>query len=379
MLEAIVKGLYGLIAGFANLHWSNPIMIAVGLFLLYLGIKKDFEPLLLVPIGFGAILVNIPLTGLMDEGGFLKIIYDAGIATELFPLLIFVGIGAMTDFGPLLENPKIFLLGAAGQFGIFLTLALALALGFTKLEAVSIGIIGACDGPTGFYVTSKYAPPLLGAVSVAAYSYMSLVPVFQPPIMRWLTTKEERMINMGMVRKSASKTTKIIFPLVVTGMGGLIAPKGLPLLGTIMLGNLMKECGAVSRLAKASENEIANVVTLLLGISIGATMDGRAFLKFQTLLILALGFLAICLDTACGVMFGKAMKIATGGKVNPPIGAAGISAYPMSARVVQKEGKKYDKKNFLLMHAMGANTGGQVGSVLAAAVMLSALKGMGVI
>jgi sodium ion-translocating decarboxylase beta subunit len=365
LVEAITKGLYGLIAGFANLHWSNPVMIIVGLVLLYLGIKKDFEPLLLVPIGFGCILVNIPLTGLMEEGGFLKIIYDAGVITEVFPLLIFVGIGAMTDFGPLLENPKIFLLGAAGQFGIFLTLALALALDFTKLEAVSIGIIGACDGPTAIYVTSQYAPHLLGAVSVAAYSYMSLVPVFQPPIMRLLTSKEERMINMGTVKKSASKTTKILFPLVVTVIGGLIAPKGLPLLGTIMLGNLMKEC--------------ANIVTLLLGISIGATMDGRNFLKTDTLIILALGFLAICLDTACGVLFGKLMKVLTGGKVNPLIGAAGISAYPMSARVVQKEGQKYDKKNYLLMHAMGANTGGQVGSVMAAAVMLSILKGMGII
>src|SRR4030043_39552 len=265
MLDAIVGGLNGLVSGFTNLHWSNPIMIAVGLLLLYLGIKKDFEPLLLVPIGFGAILVNIPLTGLMDEGGFLRIIYDAGFMTEIFPLLIFVGIGAMTDFGPLLENPKIFLLGAAGQFGIFLTLALALVLGFTKLESISIGIIGACDGPTGFYVTSKYAPPLLGAVSVAAYSYMSLVPVIQPPIMKFLTTEEERKINMGMVRKSVSKTTKILFPLVVTVIGGLIAPRGLPLLGRIMLGNLMKESGAVSRLTNASENEIANLVTLLLG------------------------------------------------------------------------------------------------------------------
>lgn len=379
MLEAIGSGLYGLAAGFTNLHWSNPIMIIVGIFLLYLGIKKDFEPLLLVPIGFGCILVNIPLAGLMEEEGFLKIIYDAGIITELFPLLIFVGIGAMTDFGPLLENPKIFLLGAAGQFGIFLTLALALALGFTKLEAVSIGIIGACDGPTAIYVTSKYAPHLLGAVSVAAYSYMSLVPVIQPPIMRLFTSKEERLINMGAVKKSVSKTTKIVFPLVVTVIGGLIAPKGLPLLGTIMLGNLMKECGVVSRLAKASENEIANIVTLLLGISIGATMDGKVFLTPQTLIILALGFLAICLDTACGVMFGKLMKVLTGGRVNPLIGAAGISAYPMSARVVQKEGQKYNPKNYLLMHAMGANTGGQVGSVMAAAVMLSVLKGMGVI
>jgi oxaloacetate decarboxylase beta subunit len=379
MLDAIQGGLNGLIAGFANLHWSNPIMIMVGCLLLYLGIKKDFEPLLLVPIGFGAILVNIPLAGLMEEEGFLRIIYDAGIMTELFPLLIFVGIGAMTDFGPLLENPKIFLLGAAGQFGIFLTLVLALALGFSKLDSVAIGIIGACDGPTAIYVTSKYAPHLLGAVSVAAYSYMSLVPVIQPPIMKFLTSKEERVINMGTIKKSVSKTTKILFPLIVTVIGGLIAPKGLPLLGTIMLGNLMKESGAVSRLTKASENEIANIVTLLLGISIGATMDGRIFLKPQTLIILALGFLAICLDTACGVLFGKVMKVLTGGKVNPLIGAAGISAYPMSARVVQREGQKYSPKNYLLMHAMGANTGGQVGSVMAAAVMLSVLKGMGVI
>jgi carboxybiotin decarboxylase len=379
MWEAIAGGIHGLIAGFANLHWSNPIMIGVGCLLLYLGIKKDFEPLLLVPIGFGAILVNIPLAGLMEKEGFLRIIYDMGIMTELFPLLIFVGIGAMTDFGPLLEDPKIFLLGAAGQFGIFLTLALALALGFPQKDAVAIGIIGACDGPTAIYVTSKYAPHLLGAVSVAAYSYMSLVPVIQPPIMKLLTSKEERVINMGTVKRSVSKTTKILFPLVVTVIGGLIAPMGLPLLGTIMLGNLMKESGAVSRLTKASENEIANIVTLLLGISIGATMDGRVFLNPQTLIILALGFLAICLDTACGVLFGKLMKVMTGGKINPLIGAAGISAYPMSARVVQREGQKYNPKNYLLMHAMGANTGGQVGSVMAAAVMLSVLKGIGII
>ncbi len=379
MLEAIGSGLSGLVAGFLHMHWSNPIMIVVGLVLLYLGIKKDIEPVLLVPIGFGCILVNIPFAGLMEKDGFLRIIYEAGILTELFPLFIFVGIGAMTDFGPLLENPKIFLLGAAGQFGIFLTLALALALGFTKLQAVSIGIIGACDGPTAIYVTSLYAPELLGAVSVAAYCYMSLVPIIQPPIMRALTTKEERVINMGSVKKSASKTTKLLFPLVVTIIGGLIAPKGLALLGTIMLGNFMKECGVVSRLTKASENEIANIVTLLLGISIGATMDGKVFLTSQTLIILVLGFFAICLDTACGILFGKLLKVVTGGKVNPLIGAAGISAYPMSARVVQKEGQKYDKKNYLLMHAMGANTGGQVGSVLAAAVMLSVLKGLGVV
>ncbi len=379
MLETIGKGLYGLVDGFANLHWTNGVMIVVGLILLYLAIKKDIEPVLLVPIGFGCILVNIPLAGLMDEGGFLKIIYDAGVITEVFPLLIFVGIGAMTDFGPLMENPKIFLLGAAGQFGIFLTLALALILGFTQKESVSIGIIGACDGPTAIYVSSQYAPHLLGAISVAAYSYMSLVPIIQPPIMRWLTTEKERAINMGTVKKTVSKTTKLLFPLVVTIVGGLIAPKGLILLGTVMLGNFMRECGVVSRLTRASENEIANIVTLLLGIAIGATMNGRVFITSQTLMVLALGFIAICLDTACGVIFGKILKVVTGGKVNPLIGAAGISAYPMSARVVQKEGQKYNKKNYLLMHAMGANTGGQVGSVLAAAVMLSILRGLGVI
>ena len=379
MIETIGKALYGLIDGFANLHWSNPVMIVVGLVLLYLAIKKDIEPVLLVPIGFGCILVNIPLAGLMDEGGFLRIIYDSGVITEVFPLLIFVGIGAMTDFGPLMENPKIFLLGAAGQFGIFLTLALALILGFTQKESVAIGIIGACDGPTAIYVSSQYAPHLLGAISVAAYSYMSLVPIIQPPIMRALTTKEERVINMGIVRKSVSKTTKLLFPLVVTIVGGLIAPKGLILLGTVMLGNFMRECGVVSRLTRASENEIANIVTLLLGIAIGATMNGKVFITPQTLMVLALGFVAICLDTACGVLFGKILKVITGGKVNPLIGAAGISAYPMSARVVQKEGQKYNRKNYLLMHAMGANTGGQVGSVLAAAVMLSILRGLGVI
>ena len=379
MLEAIGSGFYGLIAGFTHLHWSNPIMIAVGCLLLYLGIKKGFEPLLLVPIGFGCILVNIPLTGLMEEEGFLKILYDAGILTELFPLLIFVGIGSMCDFGPLMENPKIFLLGAPGNFGIFLVLALALALGFTKLEAVSIGTIGACDGPPAVYVTSRLAPHLLGPVTVAAYSYMCLVPLFQPFIMKLLTSKKERMIKMGVVKKTVSKTTKLLFPLVVTLIGGIIAPAGLPLLGTIMLGNFMKECGVVSRLTKASENEIANVVTLLLGISVGATMDGKVFLTPQTLILFGLGFLAICLDTACGVLFAKLMMVLTGGKVNPLIGAAGISAYPMSARVVQREGQKYNPKNYLLMHAMGANTGGQVGSVMAVAVMLSVLKGMGVI
>lgn len=381
MFEAIVNGLSGLTASFAHLHWSNPVMIAVGCLFLYLGIKKDVEPLLLVPIGFGAIITNIPLADLMGDEGFLRVIYNMGVANELFPLLIFIGIGAMTDFGPLLENPKIFMLGAAGQFGIFLTIGLALLFGFDKLDAVAIGVIGACDGPTAIYVSSKFAPHLLGAVSVAAYSYMSLVPIIQPPIMKFLTTEKERQINMSELTTTtpASKTTKIVFPIVVTIFGGLIAPKGLPLLATIMLGNLMKESGVVGRLSKASENEIANVVTLFLGISIGATMEGRAFLTPTTLMILAFGFVAICLDTACGVLFGKLMNVMTGGKINPLIGAAGISAYPMAARIVQKEGLKYNKYNFLLMHAVGANTGGQCGSVMAAAIMLSVLQGMGII
>jgi carboxybiotin decarboxylase len=379
MENAIIGGISGLAAGFLGLEWSNIVMIAIGCILLYLGIKKDCEPLLLVPIGFGAILVNIPLSGLMEEGGFLRTIYDMGVITEVFPLLIFVGIGAMTDFGPVLENPYTFLLGAAGQFGIFLTLLLALALGFPYKDAVTIGIIGACDGPTVIYVASQYAQHLLGPVSVAAYSYMSLVPVLQPPIMKMLTSEKERTTVMKTHKKTVSKTTKMLFPIVITVIGGLIAPKGLPLLATIMLGNLLKESGVVPRLTNAAQNEIANIVTLLLGISIGATMSGPVFVQPTTLIILLLGFVAICLDTVCGVLFGKLLYAVTGGKVNPLIGAAGISAFPMSARVVQKEGQKYNKKNYLLMHAMGANAGGQVGSVMAAAVMLSVLKGMGII
>jgi sodium ion-translocating decarboxylase beta subunit len=368
MVEAILNGLGGLTVGFQMLatDWRNTVMLFVGFGLLYLGIKKDCEPLLLVPIGFGCILANIPLSDVMGSEGFIRTLYDAGIGSELFPLLIFVGIGAMTDFGPVLAQPSTFLLGAAGQFGIFITLLLALALGFPQLDAVAIGIIGACDGPTAIYVTSKYAPHLLGAVSVAAYSYMSLVPILQPPIMRLLTTKKERMTVMKAVAKPVSKTTKLLFPLVITILGGIIAPKGLPLLGTIMLGNLMRESGVVSRLTKASENEIANVVTLFLGLCIGATMVGSAFVKTETLIILALGLVAICLDTVCGVLMGKVMRVATGGKVNPLIGAAGISAFPMAARVVQREGQKWNKKSYLLMHAMGANAGGQVGSVIAA-------------
>jgi oxaloacetate decarboxylase beta subunit len=382
MIDSIFAGLSGLAAGVVylfTLGLPNVVMLGVGGTLLYLGAKKGVEPLLLIPIGFGCVLVNIPLSELGGEGGLLKIFYQMGVANEVFPLLIFVAIGAMTDFGPLLENPRILMFGAAGQLGIFLTLMIALALGFPALEAVSIAIIGACDGPTAIYVTSQYAPHLLGPVSVAAYSYMALVPIIMPPIMRALTTEKERTIRMVTVKKSVSQTTKVLFPLVVIVVGGLIAPKGLPLVGTIMLGNFMRESGAVARLTKASENEIANVVTLFLGLAIGGTMEGHAFLKPTTLAIFGMGFLAISLDVAAGVLFGKLVCALSGGKINPLIGAAGISAYPMAARVVQNEGLRYNKKNHLLMHAAGANTGGQIGSVVAAAMMLSVLKGMGLI
>ncbi|HEY2989215.1 MAG TPA: sodium ion-translocating decarboxylase subunit beta [Candidatus Binatia bacterium] len=379
MESAIVSGLQGLFEGVANLGAGHAIMLVIGSLLLYLGISKGYEPLLLVPIGFGAILVNIPLAGLMDNDGFLRFFYDNGVLTEVFPLLIFIGIGAMTDFQPLMENPKIILLGAAGQFGIFLTLLLALAIGFDKLDAVAVAVIGACDGPTAIYVSSKFAPHLLGAVSIAAYSYMSLVPLIQPPIMRLLTTDKERKIVMGIVKQPVSKTTKIVFPVVVTIAASILAPKGTPLIGTLMLGNLLRESGVVARLKSAAENEIANIVTLLLGLSIGATMEADKFLRGETLLVLALGLIAIGLDTAVGVLFGKLMCLMTRGKINPLIGAAGISAFPMAARVVQVEGQKYNKKSYLLMHAMSANAGGQVGSVIAAAVMLSVLKGMGIV
>ncbi|MBI4482097.1 MAG: sodium ion-translocating decarboxylase subunit beta [Acidobacteria bacterium] len=377
MWDATLSALRGLLLGITDLTLAHLVMILIGCLLLYLGIRRGFEPLLLVPIGFGAILVNIPGAGLMEEGGLLRTLYEAGILTELFPLLIFIGIGAMTDFGPLLENPKILLLGAAGQFGIFLTLLLALGLGFTPRESVAIGIIGACDGPTAIYVSSQFALHLLGPISVAAYSYMSLVPLIQPPLMRLLTTRQEKRVVMTSTKRSVSGNTKLLFPMVVTLFTALIAPLGTPLMGMVMLGNLMKESGVVGRLTKASQDEIANIVTLLLGLSIGATMEADKFLRVQTLLILFLGFVAISLDTVMGVLFGKLMCLATRGKINPLIGAAGISAFPMSARVVQAEGQRYNKKNYLLMHAMGANTGGQIGSVMAAAIMLSVVKGLG--
>lgn len=380
MASAILSGVLGLLDGALHLGLGQVVMMIIAAVLLYLGIRKGFEPLLLVPIGFGAILVNIPQAELMAEGGTLRFFYDFGIQTEIFPVLIFIGIGAMTDFGPLFSNPKIIMLGAAGQFGIFLTLLLALALGFSKLDAVAIAVIGACDGPTAIYVSSRYAPHLLGAVSVAAYSYMSLVPLIQPPIMRVLTTAREKRIVMGMVQQTpVSRTTRILFPVVVTVVASIIAPLGTPLIGMLMLGNLLRECGVVERLRLASENEIANIVTLLLGLSIGGTMAAERFLRVETLMVLSLGLVAIGLDTVMGVLFGKLMCLCTRGRINPLIGAAGISAFPMAARVAQNEGQRHNRKNHLLMHAMSANAGGQIGSVIAAAIMLSVLRGMGII
>ncbi len=358
-----------------HLTWQSLVMMMVGGILIYLAVAKDYEPVLLLPIGFGAILTNLPLTGIAESGGMLGILYKAGIQTELFPLLIFIGVGAMTDFGPLLENPRMALLGAAGQFGIFGTLMLALVLGFNLNESASIGIIGAIDGPTAIYVSTKLAPHLLGPIAVAAYSYMSLVPIIQPPIMRLLTTDAERTVRLPYTEKHTSRTVRILFPIVVTVLISLLAPVASPLIAALMFGNLMRESGVVERLSQSAQNEIANVTTIFLGLVIGSTMTGQSFIQTDTLLILGMGLLAFVLDTAGGVLFGKLLYVLSNHKFNPLIGAAGISAFPMSARIVQRMGQEYDFENFLLMHAMGANTAGQLGSVVAGGVVLALLSG----
>ncbi len=365
-----------LLQGVAGVTPQSLVMIGVALVLLWLAIAKDYEPLLLLPIGAGCILANLPLSPLVAEDGMLRVLYDMGIRNELFPLLIFIGIGALTDFGPLLENPRMVLLGAAGQFGIFLTLLLALAIGFSRPEAASIGIIGAIDGPTSIYVSGILAPHLLGPITVAAYSYMSLVPIIMPPIMRALTTEKERQIRMPYSQRTISRRTRILFPIVVTVLVGTLVPFATPLIGMLMLGNLMKESGAVERLTKASSQEIANVVTLFLGLAIGSTMVGTEFLKPSTLAILVLGIVAFGVDTAAGILFAKLLNVLSGGRVNPLVGAAGISAFPMAARVVQRVAQEEDFENFLLMHAMGANAAGQIASVVAGGVLL-ALMGAG--
>lgn len=368
--------------GFGQISWANLLMLAVGGLLIYLAIVKEYEPVLLIPIGAGAILANIPgagmgldlraiLAGEQIEGVFLPL-YKAGIETELFPLLLFIGIGAMTDFGPLLSNPRMVLVGAAGQFGIFLVLLLALATGmFTLNEAASIGIIGAIDGPTSIFVASKLAPHLIAPIAVAAYTYMSLVPIIQPPIMRLLTTRRERRVRMPYTARVVTRRERVLFPIFVTLLTGLIAPQASPLIGFLMFGNLMRESGVVDRLAKSAGNELASITTIFLGITIGATMVGESFANVQTLIILALGILAFALDTAAGVLFGKLLYLLTRGRFNPLIGAAGISAFPMAARVVNKIGLEEDYDNFLLMHAMGANAAGQVASVIAGGIVLA--------
>jgi sodium ion-translocating decarboxylase beta subunit len=379
-MDVFLDTLNSLGQGFLNLTWQSAVMILIGCVLLYLGIGRKIEPLLLIPIGAGVVLGNLPLAGLsaQDEGGVINLLYISGILTEIFPILLFLGLGAMIDFGPMLANPVVLIFGAAGQFGIFLTLLLALSLGFARQEAVSIAIIGACDGPTAIYVTSKFARALLPAVSIAAYSYMALVPIIQPPIMRAMTTKKERATLMPPGEKQVSQRVKILFPIIAAIVTILIAPMGAPLMGMLMLGNLLRESGVVARLVDVSQNTIANVVTLLLGLCIGASMLGGNFLTWDTILVFLLGFLAISLDTVTGMLLGKLMRVISKGKINPLLGAAGTSAFPMSARVVQKEGQKANPRNFLLFYAVGANTGGQIGSVMAAAVMLAIMSGMGI-
>ncbi len=359
--------------GFSNFTLGSLVMIIVGGILVTLAVVKEYEPVLLLPIGFGCILANL---GMSNDHGMFQVLYNAGIKTELFPLLIFVGVGAMIDFRPLLALPQMALLGAAGQFGIYGTLLLAVLLGFPLNEAASIGVIGAIDGPTAIFVTTRLAPELLGPVAVAAYSYMSLIPIIQPPIMRLMTTRKERLIRMEYTARPISKLAVIAFPIVVTIIISLIAPDAAPLIATLMLGNLLKESGVVDRLSKAAQNEIINITTLFLGLTIGSTMTANSFLNEKTLMILGLGLLAFVLDTVAGLLFGKLMSFLTHGKVNPLIGACGISAFPMAGRLSAKMAQDEDFENFILMHAMGSNTAGQLGSVIAGGLLLALVAGL---
>lgn len=362
--------------GIAGLTWGSVAMLATGLVLIYLAIVHKFEPLLLLPIGFGAMLANIPLTGLNESGGLLYYVYEVGVSTGVFPLLIFLGVGAMTDFSALLANPRMLLLGAAAQFGIFATLIGAIALNmvpgvdFTIQQAAAISIIGGADGPTAIYLSSQLAPELLGAIAVAAYSYMALVPILQPPVMRLLTTQKEREIRMTQL-KPVSKKARIMFPLTVLLLTALLLPTAAPLVGMFCLGNLMRESAVVDRLTKAVENEIINSVTILLGLAVGAQLTAGSFLNLQTLSILLLGAAAFILGTAAGVLMAKLMNLLSKTPINPLIGAAGVSAVPMAARVVNKEGLRADPHNFLLMHAMGPNVAGVLGSAVAAGILLA--------
>ncbi len=378
-------GFEQLMPAVAGMTWQDLVMITIGLILIYLAIAKNYEPTLLLPMGFGAILVNIPLSSAITQidpttgeavEGVLNVFFQAGIATEIFPLLIFIAIGAMIDFSPLFRSPSLLLFGAAAQFGIFMTMVLASLLGYDLREAASIGIIGAADGPTSIVVASRFAPNLLGPISVAAYSYMALVPIIQPPVIRLLTSRKERLIRMsgsGHANKKISKKALIAFPIVVTIVAGIIAPSSLALIGFLMFGNLIRECGVLNKLSLSAQNELASLVTILLGITIASTMTSDRFVRIDTLLIIALGLFAFVFDTFGGVIFAKFLNLfrKEGNKINPMVGACGISAFPMSARVIHQMGQKEDPYNYLLMPAISANVGGQIGSVVAGGIILT--------
>jgi oxaloacetate decarboxylase beta subunit len=367
-------------SGFVNWELPQLVMVAVGVTLIYLAINKKFEPLLLLPIGFGTILSNIPMAGMAESGGLLYMVYETGIATTIFPLIIFMGVGALTDFSALIANPRTLLLGAAAQIGIFATLIGAIALNavpgfnFSMEDAAAIAIIGGADGPTAIFLASHLAPDLLGAIAVAAYSYMALVPIIQPPIMKALTTKEERQIKMQQLRE-VSKLEQILFPFVVVGVTALFIPASLPLIGMLCFGNLLRVSGVVERLSKTAQNEAMNIVTIFLGLAVGSKMSADKFLNVETLGILALGAVAFCVGTACGVLMAKLMNKFSKNPINPLIGAAGVSAVPMAARVANKVGLEANPHNFLLMHAIGPNLAGVIGSAVAAGILLSVLGG----
>lgn len=363
-----------LLVGLTSMTWQQAVMLGIGGLLIYLAIAKEYEPALLLPIGFGAIMANIPLSAAVEEGGALTILFNAGIMTDILPLLIFIAVGAMIDFSPLFKNPKLLLFGGAAQFGIFFTMMLATLFGFNLKQAASIGIIGAADGPTSIYVATKFAQDLLGPISIAAYSYMSLVPIIQPPVIRALTTRKERLIRMEGTANTVSRTTLILFPIVVTIVAGIVAPSSVALIGFLMFGNLIRECGVLNKLSQTAQNELASLVTILLGVAIAYTMTADKFLNINTLIIIALGLVAFIFDSAGGVLFAKLLNVFFKKKINPMIGAAGISAFPMSARVIHSMGQKEDQFNFLLMHAVSANVSGQIGSVIAGGIILSLVK-----
>ena len=365
-----------------NITWQQVVMWAIGGILIYLAIKKDMEPSLLLPMGFGAILVNLPLSGAVtqiydgaEEIGVIDLLFNSGIANELFPLLLFVGIGAMIDFGPLLSNPKLMIFGAAAQFGIFFTFTAAALFGFDIKDAASIGIIGAADGPTSIFVANYFNSKYIGAIMVAAYSYMALVPLIQPPVIKAITTKKERLIRMPYEQKSISKATRILFPIIITAITGIVSPRSVALIGFLMFGNLVRECGVLDSLSETAQKVLANLITLFLGLTIATKMQAELFLTKETLMIIALGLVAFIFDTAGGVLFAKILNLflPADKKINPMIGAAGISAFPMSARVVHKMGLKENNQNFLLMHSIGVNVSGQIASVIAGGIILNLL------